>query len=121
VRATTAFVRLLVRGIAWDAGESGVPFADALRTAARARLTDTSRGKVLVGTTSGGTAVTYALPPLGTLTSEDLAEACSILLDRCDAIRAGQPAVTDEALVATLLSQLKPVHAFGHDFRGYRP
>ncbi len=121
MRATTAFIRLLVRGLAWDAAEAGVSFASTLKSAARARLTDTNKGKVLVGTTSGGTTVTYALPPLGTLTGEDLAEACSILLDRCDAIRAGQPDITDEALVAALLAQMQPVHAFGHDFRGYRP
>ena len=120
MRATSAFVRLLVRGLAWDADDAGASFDDTLKTAARARLTDTQKGKVLIGTTSGGTSVTFALPPLGALTGEDVTEVCSLLLDKVDALRAADPALEDAAIVTALLDAFQPVRAVTSDFRSYR-
>lgn len=104
VRATAAFIRLFIRGLAWDSQASGVPFRDTLQTAAKARLTDSARGKVLVGVTAGGNSTTYTLPPLGNISADDLAEVCGNLLDQVDALVAETPLITDDALVAGLLA-----------------
>jgi hypothetical protein len=120
VRATSGFIRLFIRGLAWDATESGSSFADALKTAARARLTDSSRGKVLVGTGMAGATVNYSLPPLGDLTGADLAEVCSTLLDQVDALKTATPAITDSNLVAGLLAKF-PVGPAPRSVRTFRP
>lgn len=120
VRASSAFVRLFVRGLQWDAEDAGATFSDTLKTAARARLTNSARGKVLIGTASNGTSSTFSLPPLGDLTGNDVADVCSVLLDKVDAIRAADDAITDEALVVALLGEFESVRAVGYDFRGYQ-
>lgn len=120
MRASSAFVRLFIRGLQWDADESNTTFADALKVAARARLQESAKGKVLTGTTSGGTSVTFALPPIGDLTADDLSDVCATLLDRVDEIKAAEPDVTDEALVAALLDRFPSIRVIGSDFRGYQ-
>lgn len=116
MRATTGFIRLFIRGLAWDAAAASASFADTLKSAARAKLTDSTKGKVLTGTSSGGTVVTYTLPPLGTLTGEDVAEVCSRLLDRVDIIKAADSNIDDEALVVALLAAFQPIRSVRQDF-----
>lgn len=116
MRATSGFIRLFIRGLAWDSDESGQSFAESLKIAARARLVDTKRGKVLTGSGSGGTSVTFTLPPLGSLSADDVAEVCSNLLDRCDRIVAADSNITDAALVTALLSEVNPVRTVRPDF-----
>jgi hypothetical protein len=116
VRASTAFVRLLIRGLAWDAEIGATTFAAALKSAAQAKLTDSRRGKVLVGTSSGGTAVQYTLPPLGDLTADDVAVVLSELLDHVDEIVTATPAITDTALKTALLNRFVQVYATRPDF-----
>ncbi len=116
MRATSAFIKLFVRGLAWDATAQNITFEAALKVAAQARLADSKRGKVLTGTGQGGATVEYTLPPLGDMTAQDLAEVCSLLLDRVDALKAGTPSITDSALVAALLAGLKPIREFRPDF-----
>jgi hypothetical protein len=111
VRATSGFVRLFIRGLAWDAEDKGSAFADTLKAASRARLTDSAKGKVLTGTGSGGTSVQFTLPPLGDLTAGDVAEVCAKLLDAVDAIKAESPNVTDTQLVSLLLAQFPTIRA----------
>lgn len=116
MRATTAFVRLLIRGLAWDAETGATTFAAALKSAAQAELTQTQRGKVLVGTSASGTAVQYALPPLGDMTADDVAQVLSELLDHVDELVAETPAITDSALKTALLNRFVQVYATRPDF-----
>lgn len=116
MRATTAFIKLFVRGLAWDAEASSITFEAALKVAAQAKLTESKRGKVLTGTGQGGATVEYTLPPLGDMTAQDLAEVCSLLLDRVDALKAATPGITDDALKAALLAGLRPCREFRPDF-----
>ncbi len=116
MRATAAFLKLFVRGLAWDAQEGTITFEAALKIAAQAKLTETKRGKVLTGTGQGGATVEYTLPPLGDLTAQDLAEACSLILDRVDALKAATPGINDAALVAALLASFKPIRETRPDF-----
>lgn len=116
MRASTSFVRLFVRGLAWDATTNATTLAATLKAAALARLTETNRGKVLIGSASNGTQVTYSLPPLGGLDSGDVAEVISDLLDRVDAILVETPAASDAQIVAALLVDLQPVRAIRCDF-----
>jgi hypothetical protein len=120
VRATSAFVRLYIRGLAWDAEDASASFADTLKAAARAKLTSTDKGKVLIGVTSGGTASTYTLPPLGNLSADDVAEVASAVLDACDVIVADDADITDADLKTALLASWPAggVCTFGRDFRG---
>jgi hypothetical protein len=114
VRATSAFVRLFIRGLAWDAERTGVSFLDGLRTVSRAELSDVLKGKVLIGTASSGTQVSFSLPPLGSLSAEDIAEVCSRLLDQCDTLIAATPSLeTDtEALKVALLALFPRVTSY---------
>lgn len=111
MRATSAFVRLFIRGLAWDAEDASATFADTLKAAARAKLTGSSKGKVLTGTMSGGTSVTFSLPPLGTLTADDVAEVCALILDRVDALLVETPGLTDAELLAALLLQFPSIRS----------
>ncbi len=109
-------MRLLIRGLAWDAEAGATTFAATLKSAAQSKLTSTQRGKVLVGTSSGGTAVQYALPPLGDMTADDLATVLSELLDHVDELVAANPTITDSALKTALLYRFVQVYATRPDF-----
>lgn len=116
MRATTGFLRLFIRGLAWDATDSESTFVDTLKTAARARLTDSAKGKVLTGVGQGGATISFSLPPLGDLTGQDLAEACSKLLDYVDVILAENSEATDAQILAALLAHFQPIRSVRPDF-----
>jgi hypothetical protein len=120
VGASSGFTRLFIRGLAWDAEEKGVSFCEALKCAARAKLTDTAKGKVLSGTTAGGSSVTFSLPPLNGLSAVDIAEVCSLLLDRVDSILAKVPGASDAELQTALLASVVPVRSIPLNFTGLR-
>jgi hypothetical protein len=120
VRATSAFVRLFIRGLAWDATDASATFAATLKAASRAKLTNSSKGKVLIGTASGGTSAQFALPPLGDLTADDIAQVCSVLLDKVDVLKAATPAITDANLVVALLAAFQPIRNIQADFSRLR-
>lgn len=118
MRATADFIRLFVRGLKWDADEQAITFEQALKNASRARLEVSSKGKVLIGTASGGTSVSYALPAIGDITADDVVSICSQLLDVVDRIKAATPAVTDAALYTAVLADVAPVRSTRPDFSG---
>lgn len=120
MRANSIFVRGFIRCLSWDSKDAGASFADTLQSTTRALLANVSKGKVLIGTSTGGTSVTYALRELSTLTSDDLMEVCSSLLDSVDAIKAATPAITDDALVAALLAEFPSITSMRPDFSGCR-
>lgn len=120
VRATTGFIRLFIRGLSWDASEAGATLAATLKVAAKARLRDSARGKVLVGTGQGGASVNFTLPPLGDLTANDVGEVCSALLDAVDSLTAENPSTTDAELLAGLLAKF-PAPTSPRTFRHLRP
>ena len=120
MRATSGFIRLFIRGLAWDAEAASATFSDTLKVAARARLTNSAQGKVLVGTASGGTSATFTLPPLGDLTAQDLAEVCSLLLDKVEQLKAADEGITDEELVVALLACFQSVRRYQSDFSALR-
>jgi hypothetical protein len=105
-----------VRGLAWDAAANTATLDATLKAAAQARLTETAKGKVLIGSASNGTQVTYSLPPLGDLSAADVADVVSEILDRVDVIRVATPGATDTQIVTKLLADLQPVRAFRSDF-----
>ena len=116
MRASTTFARLFVRDIAAKAIAGGTTLADALMAVAQGHADLVAKGKVLIGSGSGGTTVSYSLPPVGSLSAEDLAELCSILLDHIDELKAETPAITDPALTTALLTRLQPQHSTRPDF-----
>jgi len=113
-QVTTAFRRLLLKGIQWDAEQAGVLLVDALKAACRAKYTSTNTGQVLVGATGNGSSVTFALPSeASTLTPTAVGEACSELDDlytdcKADLVTAGDAAPTDDEVYAEMLFRLDP-------------
>lgn len=109
MRATSGFIRLFIRGLAWDTERTGVSLLDGLKRVAFAKRDEVLKGKVLIGTTSSGTQVTFTLPPIGALTAEDIAEVCSRILDKCDELIEETPTLEDdsEALKLALLDYFK--------------
>lgn len=61
-----------------------------------------NKGKVLVGTSSGGTGVQYALPPLGSYTAEDVLSAYVQLHREVEALVAANDSITKAELCAAL-------------------
>ncbi len=118
MRATNQFFRLFIRGLAWDATAASATFAATLNLAARSRLTDSAKGKVLIGAGSGTTTVTYTLPPMGSLSADDIAQVCSQILDQVDVIKAGSPSITDADLLIALLAlyPAQPIRSVRQDF-----
>jgi hypothetical protein len=116
VAGSTEYKRLVVRGLLWDSQDTGRPFYDLLKGAARAKLELTNKGKVLVGSSEAGVSVSYSLPPIGGMSAEDIATTLSELLDYVDTLRAATPAPTDEELVQKLLASLRPARTRRSDF-----
>lgn len=120
MRATTAFIRLFIRGIAWDAADLAITFQEALKIAASAKLSDSNKGKVLQRSMAGGVEVQFMLPSLGDLGQTDLAEVCSFILDKVDVILAETPGLNDAQLLAALLAKIVPLQSFRPDFSDSR-
>lgn len=116
MRASSQYIRALVRGIAWDAEEAGTPFADALKSLTRAKITAVDKGKILVSGGSGGTSAQYSLPAADTLTADDILDVLSRVLDRVDALLAETPSLTDAQLLTALLTTTWGVSSFGKSF-----
>lgn len=118
--ASVEFKRLFLRGLLWDSQTQSITLATALRAASLAKLTETSKGKVLVGGGSGGTTVQFALPSIGDPTASDIAETCSLFLDLLDVIAEDGESYTDEQKVSILLKNLKAQRSEVSDFSGLR-
>lgn len=118
MRATSAFVRLFIRGISWDAVAEPATFADTLRGVAQAQVKDTSRGKVLIRARANGTEAFYSLPPSDGLTAKDISEVVSFVLDKVDELIAATPSLADNdsALVAALLAAFPTIRSHAVDF-----
>lgn len=115
---STEFKRLFLRGIKWDADEAALTLFAGLKAAARARLTNTKTGKVLIGSTGNGHSVEYALPMAGRdVTPRDAAELCEEMLSLFDTAKTnlgGTP--TDDQVFAEMLGLLAPVTETYADF-----
>lgn len=122
VAATTAFKRLLLQGIAWDAEDADLTLLDGLKAASRAQLTETKNGTVLIGTAGNGFNATFTLPNNGQgITPTDATELCSELLDRYnDALAAltarGIDTPTDSQILVEMLALMKKVKSSYADF-----
>jgi hypothetical protein len=118
VRATSQVIRLFIRALFWEASEKGLTFDAVLKASARAKLTETVKGKVLVGTAANGVQASFALPAVGDVTQADVTEFCSLLLDTMDEIKAGEPSITDAALEPKLLACFQRNTVSRCDFSG---
>jgi hypothetical protein len=109
---TTDYKRLFVQGLKWDADQTGATLYNTLEVAARARLTQTSAGRSLIGTSANGHSVTYQLPQAGQgITQTAAAELCGEILRRYDEAKAaliadGTAEPTDDQIFRQLMSQL---------------
>lgn len=120
---TTAYKKLTLRGLQWDAEAGSLTLAAVLKSAAQARLSETSSGLVLTGTAGNGHTVSFALPATNglSLSSESVAEMISDLLDRYDAaiaVLGGTP--TDAQIFSEMLAQLVPIRSVTDDFSQLR-
>lgn len=120
---STNFKRLFVRSILWASQESGESFLDTLRTASKARLEGSLKGKVLIATSGNGHASTFQIPP--DFTPSDAADLVSEILDRYDEARAklvadGQSSPTDQQICDEIMDKLLAIRSSGNDFRGLR-
>lgn len=112
---TSAFRRLLLRGIQWDAQDSAVSLCDALKAACRAKLKITEAGNVLIGTLSNGKSAQFAIPELGRGCSpQEIAEETLRLYELYDVAKAaliagGTADPTDEQIAADIAYRIQPV------------
>lgn len=104
MRIAKNFKLLFLSGLLWDAEDAEISLFEALKAAARARLTDTAGGKVLVSSASNGFSGTFALPAAGQgLTPQDIAELCGEMLGlyakaKADLIARGTAAPSDDEI-----------------------
>lgn len=116
------FKRLFLRGLKWDAEEQSISLHDALKSAARAQLTETRNGLILIGTAGNGHTVNFSLPGNGGgLTPFDIADLLEDLLRRheeasTNLVAAGTADPTDDQIFTEMLTLLVPVRAVTHDF-----
>ncbi len=118
VRATSQVIRLFIRALFWEASEKGLTFDAVLKASARAKLSETVKGKVLVGTTANGVSATFQLPAVGDVTQADVTEFCSLLLDTAEEIKRAEPTITDAALEPKLLACFQRNTCSRMDFSG---
>ena len=123
---SVSYARLLLQTIKWDAEDAGCRLYDQLKAVARARITATSGGKVLISTSVNGKTATFSIPPSGTgFGPGDLAEASSRLLDLYDEAIAnldadGNSTPNDAQIFAEMKAILVPVRSTTNNFRAMR-
>lgn len=120
MRATSAFVRLFIRGLDWDATAASATFASTIKLAAQAKIVSVNKGLFLALARSGDTETRFALPPADGLTAVDIAEVIARVLDTSDALLAATPDLTDAQLVAALLAAFPSIRTVQSDFRRVR-
>lgn len=113
---TTDFAQLFLRGLYWDSEDSeGTSLMDALKAAARAKLEDTTDGRILTGTSGNGHNVSFMLPGSGRgATPQDIAE----LVNKLIRFYESAPAGTDEEKLNWMLGRLVGRKRIGYNFRG---
>jgi len=116
VRVSSAFVRDFIECLGWDAEDALASFSDTLKAARRARFSDTTKGRVLIGTASGGTSVQYSLPQIGSYSAQDVAEAGEAIARAVDAIRVVTPDIVDTDLIRALLARFPSIRSVREDF-----
>ena len=88
-----AFIRC-----AWESAPEGAStFREYILAALKGKISDTSSGRLITGTSSNGTSVSFALPADGTVTQQGIAELCEQILTHYDDCTAA--GVTDEAVI----------------------
>ncbi len=119
----TSFKRLFLRSLLWASQESGETLLQTLKSAAKARLEGTQKGKVLIATSGNGHASTFQIP--ADFTTTDATELISELFDRYDEAKSkliadGNSTPSDEQLVEEIMDKLQPVRSIANDFSGLR-
>lgn len=119
-RASANFRRVFLRSLAWDAEDNGIALHDGLKAAARASIADTGTGKVLVGATANGTAVSYQVPANGVhLSPVEIAETVEGFLTGYETAVAGLgESPTDTDILAAMLAAIVAVRSVSPDFSG---
>jgi hypothetical protein len=120
VAVSTEFKRLFLRGIKWDADEGATTLFAQLKAIARARLTDTKAGKVLILSLANGHRVDYALPMSGRdVTPRDVVELCEEMLTLFDTAKTNVGSTpTDDQIFAEMLGLLSPITEVYADYSG---
>lgn len=122
----TDYKQLFLRSLKWDAEESGASLFSTLKTAARAKLTNVSGGKVLVGVSANGKTATYALPQSGiAIDASDLAVLMGELINRYEEtvtllVARGVATPTDAQILTEMLALLQPVREVRNDYSSLR-
>jgi len=124
---STQFKRNLLNGIRWDAQDNGLTLAQALKSAARARLSENSTGQHLLSSEGNGAKVVFALPQSDTkISPEAITSATGELYDRynqakADLISAGvSTAPSDDLILTEMLARLNPRKTMADDFSTMR-
>src|SRR5690348_8363520 len=108
-RVSTDYKRLFVQALKWDSEDQSIEFFAALKSAARARYSETSAGRLLIGTSGNNKSVTFAIPQGAELTPTIIAELIGELLRNYDEakaalVAAGTATPTDAEIYAELLA-----------------
>lgn len=115
---SAAFDRDLVEFLGWKAEDDAASFDVTLKAFRRAKFEQTTKGKVLTGTSSGGTSVEYTLPQIGSYTERDISESGEKIARAVEAIRVDDEDITDADLIIALIARFQAVRSFNRDFRG---
>jgi len=119
-RIPADYVSLFLRTAKWAAEEQATTLRDVLKASAKARIEATSEGLALIGTSSDGSSVNYALPAPSagmSLSPETLSLMMGRVWDWVDEIVAATPAITDADLYTALKAKNTPIRSFRHNFR----
>lgn len=118
---TSAFRRLLLQGIFWDAQDKGLSLHDALKAACRAILKRTETGDFLVGTSGNGKTAEFEIPASGRGCSpQEIAEETQRLYDlhelaKTALIDGGVATPKDSQVFTEMKSRINPVRTFRID------
>lgn len=119
---STKYKRIFLRSLKWTSEENESSLFDVLKSAARARVSETESGLYLSATSANGASVNYALPSgSGDVSPTAITELCSELIDLYEAAKykLGNDA-SDDDLFSEMLLQLVAVRSYSTDFGGLR-
>lgn len=119
MRASTRYLKSLLRNICWAAEEAGQTPQEALKAALQAAMKPSVAGRYLTHTSVGGQSVSYQLPPSTDLTSQDISDATEFLYELYElaiCTLPTDPEPTDKEICAWMMANIRSISVVHPNF-----
>ncbi len=118
MKASTTFLQAVLEQtwLDYQKSDPGATIEDALVALRSARMADTIKGRQIIATSKSGHSVTFSAPGASALSPQDLAELAQDLLGFYRRVFAENPTLSQQELLNLMVSRLRPIRRYQHDF-----